>query len=66
MQNVKCYSIEDLKNAFEAGRTVCNYKGEWQETYCDDHTSAKYFSFDEYKNQMLDTLQTIVTGLVQL
>lgn len=47
--NVMCsFTVEDLQEAFEAGRTVSNYKGEWQETYSDDYTSAKYEKFEDW------------------
>ena len=36
------------QEAFIAGRTVENYKGEWQEVYNDSHTSAKYETFEDY------------------
>lgn len=37
-----------VEESFKAGRTVCNYKGEWEETYNDDMTKAKYKSFNDY------------------
>jgi hypothetical protein len=45
---MRSFSLEDLRKAFEAGRTVENYKGEWQETYSDDCTSAKYDKFEDW------------------
>jgi len=45
---MRSFSLEDLRKAFEAGRTVCNYKGEWQEAYNDSHTSAKYDKFEDW------------------
>lgn len=45
---VRSFSLEDLRKAFEAGRTVENYKGEWQETYSSDCTSAKYNKFEDW------------------
>jgi hypothetical protein len=45
---MRSFSLEDLRKAFEAGRTVENYKGEWQETYSDDCTSAKYDNFEDW------------------
>jgi hypothetical protein len=42
------FTIDDLRKAFEAGRTVSNYKGEWQETYNDNYTSAKYDKFEDW------------------
>jgi len=44
----RSFSLENLRKAFEAGRTVSNYKGEWQETYNDDYTSAKYETFEDW------------------
>lgn len=44
----RAFSIEDLNRAFEAGRTVKNYKGEWKETYSDNYTSAKYETFNDF------------------
>lgn len=41
-------TIDDLRKAFEAGRTVLNYKGEWQETYNDNYTSSKYEKFEDW------------------
>lgn len=43
---MRSFTLEDLRKAFEAGRTVCNYKGEWQETYNDNYTLAKYDTFE--------------------
>lgn len=37
----------EIEKAFDAGRTVKNYKGEWKETFSDVMTSAKY---EESKN----------------
>ena len=45
---MRSFSLEDLRKAFEAGRTVENYKGEWQETYSDNYTSAKYDKFEDW------------------
>jgi len=39
-----------LKKAFEAGRTVKNHRAEWQETYSDEFTSAKYTTFKDFIN----------------
>ena len=44
----RSFTVEDLRKAFEAGRTVSNYKGEWQETYSDDYTSEKYEKFEDW------------------
>ena len=45
---MRSFTIYDLHKAFEAGRTVSNYKGEWQETYNDNYTSAKYDKFEDW------------------
>jgi hypothetical protein len=45
---MRSFTIDDLRKAFEAGRTVSNYKGEWQETYNDNYTSAKYDKFEDW------------------
>jgi hypothetical protein len=45
---MRSFTIDDLRKAFEAGRTVSNYKGEWQETYNDNYTSAKYEKFEDW------------------
>lgn len=45
---MRSFSLEDLRKAFDAGRTVENYKGEWQETYSDNCTSAKYDKFEDW------------------
>jgi hypothetical protein len=45
------YSKEDLKEAFKSGRTVKNYKGEWEETYSDEMTSCKYVDFNHWFEQ---------------
>ncbi len=50
-QTEKMYSEEDLRKAFSAGRTVYNYKGEWEETYSDQMTSSKYEDFIEWFEQ---------------
>jgi hypothetical protein len=50
-QAERMYSEEDLKQAFSAGRTVKNYKAEWEETYSDDMTSCKYENFKEWFQQ---------------
>jgi len=42
------YSEEQMKQCFEASRTVYNYKGEWQQTFEDDYTSSKFGTFEEY------------------
>jgi len=42
------YSEEQMKQCFEASRTVYNYKGEWQQAFEDDYTSAKFGTFEEY------------------
>ena len=42
--------VKELEEAFNAGRTVENYKGVWQETYSDEYTSAKYPEFQDYLN----------------
>lgn len=42
------FTLDDLKNAFSAGRMVENYKGEWEETYYDECTSAKYKQFNDW------------------
>lgn len=47
--------IPVVENAFDAGRTVKNYKGEWKETFSDVMTSAKYEESKDYiKNLKLD------------
>jgi hypothetical protein len=50
-QDKNKYSEEDLRKAFSAGRTVYNYKGEWEETYSDQMTSSKYEDFIEWFEQ---------------
>jgi len=50
-QDKNKYSEEDLRKAFSAGRTVYNYKGEWEETYSDQMTSSKYEDFIEWFKQ---------------
>ena len=40
--------IPEIEKAFDAGRTVKNYKGEWKEAYHDDMTSAKYEESKDY------------------
>lgn len=40
------------KQAFEAGRTVVHYKMEWQETYSDNKTEAKYKTFEDWYEKM--------------
>jgi hypothetical protein len=40
--------IPEIEKAFDAGRTVKNYKGEWKEAYSDDMTSAKYEESKDY------------------
>jgi hypothetical protein len=50
-QEERMYSEEDLRKAFSAGRTVYNYKGEWEETYSDQMTSSKYEDFIEWFEQ---------------
>lgn len=50
-QDKNKFSEEDLKEAFDSGRTVKNYKGEWQETYSDEMTSCKYENFKEWFEQ---------------
>ena len=45
---MRSFSLEYLRKAFDAGRTVENYKGEWQETYSDNYTSAKYDKFEDW------------------
>ena len=40
--------IPEIEKAFDAGRTVENYKGERKEVYHDDMTSAKYEESKDY------------------
>jgi hypothetical protein len=40
--------IPEIEKAFDAGRTVKNYKGERKEVYSDDMTSAKYEESKDY------------------
>ena len=47
----RMYSEEDLRKAFSGGRTVYNYKGEWEETYNDNMTSSKFENFDKWFEQ---------------
>jgi hypothetical protein len=42
------FSKEDLLEAFKASRTVKNYKGEWEQTYSNEMTDAKYETFEEW------------------
>lgn len=47
--------IPEIEKAFDAGRTVKNYKGEWKETFSDIMTSAKYKESKDYiSNLKLD------------
>jgi hypothetical protein len=50
-QAKRMYSEEDLEQAFSSGRTVKNYKGEWEETYSDEMTSSKYENFKKWFEQ---------------
>jgi hypothetical protein len=50
-QSKKLYSEKDLEQAFSSGRTVKNYKGEWEETYSDEMTSSKYENFKKWFEQ---------------
>jgi hypothetical protein len=50
-QAERMYSEEDLRKAFSGGRTVYNYKGEWEETYNDNMTSSKFENFDKWFEQ---------------
>jgi hypothetical protein len=50
-QAERMYSEKDLEQAFSAGRTVENYKGEWEETYSDEMTSSKYENFKKWFEQ---------------
>ena len=50
-QETRMYSEEDLKEAFKSGRTVKNYKWEWEETYSDVMTSCKYVDFNHWFEQ---------------
>jgi hypothetical protein len=50
-QAERMYSEEDLRKAFSGGRTVYNYKSEWEETYNDDMTSSKFENFDKWLEQ---------------
>jgi hypothetical protein len=45
------FSKEDLLEAFKASRTVKNYKGEWEQTYSNEMTDAKYETFEEWFEQ---------------
>jgi hypothetical protein len=47
----RMYSEEDLRKAFSGGRTVYNYKSEWEETYNDNMTSSKFENFDKWFEQ---------------
>jgi hypothetical protein len=48
----RMYGKEDLRKAFSGGRTVYNYKGEWEETYNDNMTSSKFENFDKWFEQV--------------
>jgi hypothetical protein len=50
-QAERMYSEEDLREAFSGGRTVYNYKSEWEETYSDNMTSSKFENFDKWFKQ---------------
>jgi hypothetical protein len=50
-QQETMYSEEDLRKAFSGGRTVYNYKSEWEETYNDNMTSSKFENFDKWFEQ---------------
>lgn len=49
------FTLLDLFKAFEAGRTVFNYKGERIEAYSDDYTSPKYKTFEDWCKEYLTT-----------
>lgn len=44
------FTKDDLKKAFNSGRTLKNYKGEWidNELIMDDHTDGKYSDFEDW------------------
>ena len=44
------FTKDDLKKAFNSGRTLKNYKGEWvdNELMMDDHTDGKYSDFEDW------------------
>jgi hypothetical protein len=50
-QAERMYSEEDLREAFSGGRTVYNYKSEWEETYNDNMTSSKFENFTKWFEQ---------------
>ena len=50
-QAERTYSEEDLREAFSGGRTVYNYKSEWEETYNDNMTSSKFENFTKWFEQ---------------
>ena len=44
------FTKDDLKKAFNSGRTLKNYKGEWvdNELIMDDYTDGKYSNFEDW------------------